>query len=48
MISKQIKKSIRKRARLILHTYMNDGHIRNNVKPMKFYFKAIKYILTYG
>lgn len=42
------KNSIRKRAKSILHTYMNDGHVKNKVPPMRFYFRAVKYIMTYG
>jgi uncharacterized protein YdaT len=41
------KKIIRKKAKSILNTYMNDGHVRNKVHPMAFYFKAVKYILTH-
>ena len=47
-MDKKLKKSIRKRAKSILRTYMNDGHIKNKVPPMKFYFRAVKYIMTYG
>ena len=39
---------IRKRAKSILGTYMNDFHIDNNISPMEFYFRAVKYIMTYG
>lgn len=42
------KRNIRKRAKSILRTYMNDGHIKNNVPPMRFYFRAVRYIMTYG
>lgn len=48
MIDKKLKKSIRRRAKNILYTYINDGHIKNNVSPMTFYFRALKYIMTYG
>lgn len=48
MINKKVKNNIRRRAKSILHTYMNDGHIKNKVKPMFFYFRAVKYIMTYG
>ena len=44
-MSKQ-KNILRKRAKSILHTYMNDGHIKNKVSPKSFYFKAVKYILS--
>ncbi len=44
----KLKKSVRKRAKAILGTYLNDGHIMNKVNPMVFYFSAVKYILTYG
>lgn len=44
----RLKESIRKRAKSILKTYMNDGHIKNKVNPMTFYFRAVKYIMTYG
>ena len=47
-MDKITKDIVRKRAKSILRTYMNDGHIRNNVHPMTFYFKAVKYILTFG
>ena len=42
------KDNIRKRAKQILHTYINDGDIRQKANPMKYYFRAVKYILTYG
>lgn len=47
-MDKRTKKDIRKRAKSILGNYMNDGHIKNNVPPMRFYFRAVKYIMTYG
>lgn len=42
------KKEIRKRAKSILGTYMNDWDYKNNASPMKYYFRAVKYIMTYG
>ena len=42
------KNNIRKRARNILHTYINDGDFRKKESPMKYYFRALKYIMTYG
>jgi len=47
-MDKKIKNSIRKRAKSILCTYMNNEHIKNKVPPMRFYFRAVKYIMTYG
>jgi hypothetical protein len=44
----KLKKSVRKRAKAILGTYMNDGNIMNKDNPMIYYFSAVKYILTYG
>lgn len=41
------KNSIRKRAKSILHTYIHDGNYINKT-PMDFYFRAVKYIMTYG
>ena len=41
------KHNIKKRAKAILHTYMNDGDIKNNVSPMKYYFRALRYIINY-
>lgn len=45
MISKKDKKDIRRRAKSILHAYMNDGHYENKVDPMTFYFKAVRSIM---
>jgi hypothetical protein len=42
------KNNIRKRAKQILHTYINDGDVRRKINPMKYYFRALKYIITYG
>jgi len=42
------KKQIRSRAKNILMTYMNDGDLKNNSSPMKYYFSALKYIIKYG
>jgi hypothetical protein len=42
------KNIIRIRAKKILHTYINDGDIRQKRNPMKYYFRALKYIMTYG
>ena len=39
------KNCIRKRAKSILHTYMNDGHVKNKATPIRFYFRAVKYIM---
>lgn len=42
------KNNIRKKAKNILYTYMNDGDIIRNENPMKYYFRALKYIMTYA
>ena len=42
------KNIIRKRAKNILKTYLNDGDIKNKVNPMKYYFSAVKYIIKHG
>jgi len=42
------KDDIRKRAKNILPTYINDGDIEQKTNVMKYYFRAVKYILTYG
>ena len=47
-MTKNLKKSIRKRAKKILHTYINDGYVKNKEELMKIYFKSVKYIMTYG
>ena len=44
----ETKNNIRERAKNILHTYINDGDLRRNENPMKYYFRALKYIMTYG
>lgn len=46
-MDKKTKNTIRKKAKSILHTYMNDGHVKAKVSPTKFYFKAVKYILIH-
>jgi hypothetical protein len=47
-MDKKTKDNIRKRAKSILHTYINDGDLKRNENPMKYYFRAVKYIMTYG
>jgi len=49
------KKEIRKRALEILPTYANDGDYYTNIfgvvkmkNPMKYYFKALRYIYKCG
>jgi hypothetical protein len=50
MYKPEIKKEIRKRAKSILGTYCNDGDYQNGkvINKMKYYFRAVKYIMKYG
>lgn len=47
-MDRKTKNSIRKRAKSILHTYMNDGYVKNKVPPIMFYFRAVRYIIRHG
>lgn len=50
MYKPEIKKEIRKRALSIMGTYRNDGDYKNGkvIDEMKYYFRAVKYIMKYG
>lgn len=50
MYKPDIKKEIRQRAISILGTYCNDGDYKNGkvINKMKYYFRAVKYIIKYG
>jgi hypothetical protein len=50
MYKPEIKKEIRKRALSIMGTYRNDCDYKNGkvIDKMKYYLKAVKYIMKYG
>ena len=50
MYKKEIKKEIRKRALSIMGTYRRDDDYKNGkiIDKMKYYFKAVRYIIEFG